>query len=152
MINNLQSGKTVAPNDCRAQMYILSSHDIKTWCIVAARRNATEAEAARIALKAQAEAARIAAEDKAEAEDEAARIALVTEAEPARRFAARCGAGVATRIAAEAVAEADAVMRLAAEAKADPSPSTEHLPTYRSLTTVISSSTGICRLPAGIIE
>ena len=56
-----------------------------------------------------------------------ARIAAEAKVEfAAREFAASHLAGVDARIAQEAVAKAEAIMKLAVEAKADPSPSTGH--------------------------
>ena len=73
-------------------------------------------------IAAESKAARISAEVHANA-----RIAVEAKAESAaREFVASHLAGVDAIIAQEAVAKAEAIMKLAAEAKADPSPSIGH--------------------------
>ncbi len=114
MITNLQSGMTLflkPSGHWRAQMYNISSQAFKTWCLVTAWRIAAESKSARISAEVHANA-RIAVEAKAES--------------AAREFAASHLAGVDAIIAQEAVAKAEAIMKLAAEAKADPSPSIGH--------------------------
>ena len=114
MITNLWSGMTLflkPSGHCRAQMYGILSQAFNTWHLVTARKIAAKSVAARISAEAHADA-RIAAEAKVES--------------AAREFAASHIAGVDARIAQEAVAKAEAIMKLAAGATADPSPSTGH--------------------------
>jgi hypothetical protein len=111
MITNLWLGMTLflkPSGHCRAQMYGILSQAFKTWHLVTARRIAAKSVAAKISTEAHADA-RIAAEAKVES--------------AAREFAASHIAGVDARIAQEAVAKAEAIMKLAAGATADPSPS-----------------------------